>query len=84
MTIKNRGIQRYIGLGLVAASFGILSGCGQIDVNTEEGLLAALEQGEKLDKAIPKISGMMARPEESNSTYIKKRIYEITRSIYNK
>ena len=64
MTIKNRGIQRYIGLGLVAASIGILSGCGQIDVNTQEGLLAALEKGEKLDKAIPKISGMMARPEE--------------------
>ncbi len=63
MTMKNR-VQRYIGFGLIAASFGFLSGCNQIDVKTEEGLLQALETREKLDKAIPRITGMVSRPEE--------------------
>lgn len=63
MTMKNR-VQRYIGLGVLAASLGMLSGCGQIDVKTKEGLLEALETRQKLDKAIPRITGMVSHPDE--------------------
>ncbi len=56
--MKNRGIRRYIVLGMIAATV-LTAGCGQIDVSTDEGLHEALQKGEKLDKAIPKIQGMM-------------------------
>ena len=61
--MKNRGIQRYIGLGIIAAAWVMMTGCGQIDVGTDEGLHEALQSGEKLDKAIPKIQGMMTNQE---------------------
>ena len=64
MTIKNRGIRYHIGLMAIAASCGLFTACGQADVNTKEGLLDALENREQLDKAIPKISGMVTRPQE--------------------
>lgn len=66
MTMKNRGIQRFLALALMAAGFGIFSGCSQIDVSTEEGMKEALSSRQKLDKAIPKIMGMSTRPEEVN------------------
>ena len=69
MTIKNRGIQRFISLAMIVVGCGFLAGCSQIDVTTEEGLLKALKTRQKLDKAIPKISGMITRPNEMK-TYV--------------
>ena len=69
MTIKNRGIQRFISLAMIVVGCGFLAGCSQIDVTTEEGLLKALKTRQKLDKAIPKISGMITRPDEMK-TYV--------------
>ena len=63
MTVKNRTIQLAVGLTIAAVGFASTA-CNQIDVNTEEGLIKALESRQKLDKAIPKISGMITRPDE--------------------
>ena len=62
MTVKNRTIQLAVGLTIAAVGFASTA-CNQIDVNTEEGLIKALESRQKLDKAIPKISGMITRPD---------------------
>lgn len=77
MTTKNHMIQRLITLGMVVLCLGAFSGCSQIDVDTEEGLLTALEKREKLDKAIPKISGMVTKP-ESLKPYVSalKKLYQ--------
>ena len=64
MANHKRAIRRAAGVALiVTAGFGATA-CSQVDVNTEEGLNAALEKREKLDKAIPKILGMVTRPDE--------------------
>ncbi len=67
MTIKSRGIQRFLGICLLVAGIGISTGCSQmIDVSTEEGMKVALQTRQKLDKAIPKITNMITHPEELN------------------
>ena len=66
MTIKSRGIQRFLGICLLVAGMGLSAGCTQIDVSTEEGMKEALQTRQKLDKAIPKITNMMTHPEELN------------------
>lgn len=64
MANHKRAIRRAAGVALiVAAGFGATA-CSQADVNTEEGLIKALEKKENLDKAILKISGMITRPNE--------------------
>lgn len=60
--MKNRGSRFNIVLGITAAIV-LTTGCGQIDVSTDEGLHEALQTGEKLEKAIPKIQGMMTNQE---------------------
>lgn len=66
MTIKSRGIQRFLGICLLMAGMGISTGCSQIDLGTEEGMKEALQTRQKLDKAIPKITNMTSRPEDLN------------------
>ena len=60
--MKNRGSRFNIVLGITAAIV-LTTGCGQIDVSTDEGLHEALQTGEKLEKAIPKIQGMVTNQE---------------------
>lgn len=63
MTMKYSAFRRLVGLSVIAGFLGI-AGCSQIDVNTPEGLKEALESKQKLEKAIPKVSSMLARPDE--------------------
>ena len=63
MTMNRRALGGLTALVMVAGAFG-LSGCGQVDVNTPEGLEKAIKSRQKLEKAIPKVSSMLARPDE--------------------
>ena len=63
MTIKTRGIRHIAGLAILAFGLGTTA-CNSIDVNTDEGLREAISKRENLDKAIPKVSGMLTRPEK--------------------
>jgi hypothetical protein len=63
MTLKNRGIRHIAELIILATSLGTMS-CSSIDVSTDEGIKEALTKRERLDKAIPKISGMQTKPEQ--------------------
>ena len=63
MTMNKRALGCLTASVRVAGAFG-LSGCGQIDVNTPDGLKKALESRQKLEKAIPKVSSMLSRPDE--------------------
>ena len=63
MTIKTRGIRHIAGLAILAFGLGTTA-CNSIDVNTDEGLKEAITKRENLDKAIPKISGMLTKPEK--------------------
>jgi len=51
---KIRAFQR-LGLAAIAASFGFMAACTPIDVDTDEGLMRALESRKRLDRAIPKL-----------------------------
>ena len=62
MTLKNRAIRHIAELIILATGLGTMS-CSSIDVSTDEGIKEALTKRERLDKAIPKISGMQTKPE---------------------
>ena len=61
--IKNV-LQRMVMLAALFITMGCFSACTNMDVDTDEGLMNALVKREKLDKAIPKITGIMSNPEK--------------------
>ena len=63
MTRKNRGIRHLAGLVILAVGLGTTA-CSSIDVSTDEGIKEAITKREGLDKAIPKISGMLTKPDK--------------------
>lgn len=63
MTMKKRALGCLTGLAFAVGAFG-LTACSQIDFSTEDGLLKALETRQKLNKAIPKVSAKISRPDE--------------------
>lgn len=62
--MKKIVFQRMILPAALIAALGYFSGCTNLDVDTDDGLRNALVKREKLDKAIPKITGMASRPEK--------------------
>lgn len=56
--------QRIVLPAAFIASLGCVSACTNTDVDTDEGLMNALVKREKLDKAMPKITGMMSNSEK--------------------
>ncbi|MCL2325888.1 MAG: hypothetical protein FWC40_05245 [Proteobacteria bacterium] len=58
---KIRAFQR-LGLAAIAASFGFMAACTPIDVDTDDGLMRALESRKRLDRAIPRLMSISASP----------------------